>query len=284
MFKRNFVRLASMTVVVMALLFLPATPNQATDIGAGQVALALQAPPFVNVAVAAQANPAAFDLGAYLDQEAGISAYYKSPDAINLNQVASVFRTIEMTTTDFIIGSVPVPSYSQLEDAHVYVHRTGWILAYYFRSDPESKIIDMRTYRTNGSLNTTKLQNVLSVVATAAAAPFSGATYYDFRYPSATHILLIGETMTDGEYSFTINPPSSYGYSERGWAVICDNDTCGARPQWILDGVALWTGCAYCYGTISPDKLLPDVTHTFVLSSGTTYVSRGVIILTYRVP
>lgn len=144
MFKRNFFRLACMTVVVMALLFLPATPDQATNVAAGQVALALQAPPFVNVAHAAAASQGTFDLGAYLDQEAGISAYYKSPDAITLSQVRGQFRTIEMETPDFIIGSVAVPNYEEHFDVHVYVHNNGWILAYYLRADPVNKIIDVK--------------------------------------------------------------------------------------------------------------------------------------------
>ena len=93
MFKRNFFRLACMTVVVVALLFLPATSDQATNVAAGQVALALQAPPFVNVAHAAQISQAAFDLAAYLDQEVGISAYYKSPDAITLSQAKTACRS-----------------------------------------------------------------------------------------------------------------------------------------------------------------------------------------------
>ena len=95
MLTRNFFRLVCMAVVVMGLLFVPATPNQATNVAAGKVAVALQAPLFVNIARAAQANPAAFDLSAYLDQEAGISAYFHSPDAINLNLVRGQFRTIE---------------------------------------------------------------------------------------------------------------------------------------------------------------------------------------------
>ena len=93
--------------------------------------LALQAPPFINVARSEEASPTDFDLGAYLDQEAGISAYFHSPDAITLSQVRGQFRTIEMETPDFIIGSVPVANYIENFDAHVYVHTSGWILAYY---------------------------------------------------------------------------------------------------------------------------------------------------------
>ena len=63
--------------------------------------------------------------------EAGISAYFKSASPIALADVRGVFRVIEVETADYIIGSVPVPDYRGEYDAHVYVHREGWFVAYY---------------------------------------------------------------------------------------------------------------------------------------------------------
>jgi hypothetical protein len=125
----------------------------------------------------AQENPTAFDLGAYLDQEAGISAYYKSPDAITLSQVRGQFRTIEAETADYIIGSVAVPNHSENFDAHVYVHTTGWILAYYLRADPISRSL---MYILDNQYD--EVETVVSIIASAAGAPFTDVTYYDFRY------------------------------------------------------------------------------------------------------
>ena len=99
----------------------------AAALGAGKI-FTMHPPGFVRNA---QASTSDFDIAAKLDVEAGISAWFKSPDAINLNQVRSQFRTIELETTDYIIGSVPVAGYLETADAHVYVHRDGWILAYY---------------------------------------------------------------------------------------------------------------------------------------------------------
>jgi hypothetical protein len=279
MFKRNFVRLACMTVVVVALLFLPATSNQAPNVAAGQVALALQAPPFVNVADAAQASPAAFDLGTYLDQEAGISAYFHSPDAINLNLVRGQFRTIELETADYIIGSVPVTNYIEWFDAHVYVNVNGWILAYYLRADPTSKILDVKAR----TINTTKLKTVVGQIAGAAGAPFTDVTYYDFRYPNATNMLLVAEDEDNGN-SFTIQLPSNFGYFDRGWAMWGNG---GSNDYFKVDGVnkvggALSVDSAY-YGGLTVSELLPDVTHTIEAYSywASAY---GVLIIAYRVP
>ena len=111
--------------------------RQPSALANNSTSLQLQPPPFVQDAVSAEQAPAAFDIGQKLDAEAGISAYYKSPDEINLSQVKSLFRTIELETADYIIGSIPVPSNpEELFDVHVYVHKTGWILGYYLRDDP----------------------------------------------------------------------------------------------------------------------------------------------------
>lgn len=235
-------------------------------------AFALKAPAFVGVAHA-EGDAAAVDIGAQLDQEAGISAYFKSPDAITLSQVRGQFRTIETETADYIIGSVGVPNHTENFDAHVYVHKTGWILAYYLRVDPVSKIIDVY----GSTINTTKLKTVVAAVASAAGAPFTDVTYYDFRYPNATHMLFVAEDYNNG-HEFTIQLPSIYGYFERGWAL---NNFGGQSAYFQLDGVnltATWSGNAMYYGTITASQLLPDVSHTVVIDD------YGILVIVYRVP
>jgi hypothetical protein len=268
----NNIRTLSIAAVVAGLLFAPG-PISSTEplAGTGQT-LRLEAPPFVRTAYA-QENPTAFDLGAYLDQEAGISAYYKSPDAITLSQVRGQFRTIETETADYIIGSVAVPNHPENFDAHVYVHTTGWILAYYLRADPVSKIVDVY----NSTIDTTKLKTVVSIIASAAGAPFTDVTYYDFRYPNATNMLFVAEDIADG-HDFTIKMPSAYGYFERGWAL---HNFSGGSAYFLLDGVDLsevWGGNSMFYGTITASSLLPDIQHAILVDD------YGVLVLIYRVP
>jgi hypothetical protein len=237
----------------------------------------LKRPLFIDTAYA-EAGPAAvdtFDLGALLDQEAGISAYYKAPDDINLNQVRDQFRTIEMETADFIIGSVAIPNHPEHFDVHVYVNKNGWILAYYLKLDPVAKIVEIYTQ----NVNTTKLKTAVSIIAGAAGAPFTDVTYYDFRYPNATNILFVAEEHSNGN-NFTIKMPSTYGYLERSWALrdYYSGCSCGTfqlngttlNPAYNVDHIH--------YGVISASQLLPDVTHTI------TVVHYGVLVILYRVP
>ena len=215
-------------------------------------------------------------IGQKLDTEAGISAYFKSPDPIALSQVRPMFRTIETETTDYILGSIGIPNYAEEHfDAHVYVHKSGWILAYYLRNDPISKIIDTRAFSTN----TTKLNNVVAAVASTAGAPFTNAIHYDFRYPNATNMMLIAEDPTNGD-EFTIKMPASYGYFERGWA---SQYNAGLASYLKLNGAVLtsqYDSRGIQYGTITSAAMLPDTTHTIQLFQ-TFY---GVLIVIYRVP
>jgi hypothetical protein len=255
-------------VILLAALGLVKTP----DTQASAVAR-LHVPSFVSNANVTSKD----DIGTLLDEEAGISAYFKSPDAINLSQVRAQFRTIEDETGDYIIGSVAVPGYYESADPHVYVHRDGWILAYYKRLHPVGKIVDADAY----SITNTKLKTVVAAVAGAAGAAFADVEYYDFRYPNATHMMLVAEDSGDGNY-FTIQLPSTFGYFERGWAVRTSWNGLG----WCeIDGVSLpsdyWDSGTNRYGTIAAAELLPDVQHTVSVEYNGEWVA---LVILYRVP
>jgi len=87
-------------------------------------ALALQFSPFAEAR-----EPALSASASFLVEEAGITAHANLSQTIRLNYVQSAFRTIEVQSEDYLIGSVPVPDYPIEYDAHAYVHCTrtaGW--------------------------------------------------------------------------------------------------------------------------------------------------------------
>jgi hypothetical protein len=248
--------------------------SQPSQPASGKGVLPLQAPSFVNVAHAESAAPTA--VSAIVD-EAGISAYFQAPVSITISSVASLFRTIEFSNTDYIIGSMAVPNYDIYQDVHVYIHKNGYVLAYYLKGDPASKIFDWVSY--NGvSINTTKLKNVLAIVASTAGSSFPGATYYDFRYPNATNLMLIAK----GGGTFQINVPGAYVYYERGWSLYCTGQN---SASWWIDGAKIEDiGCGgLSDGTLTAAQLLPDVDHTIEVN---LWYSSGVggLALIYRVP
>jgi len=253
----------------------PGTPARADNV------FSLQPPPFVGIASAQEVSGASI-----IEDEAGISAWFQASSSINLDDVRDVFRTIETETADYIIGSVSVPNYDENWDVHVYVHKDGWVLAYYLAPEPAGKIFDWKAYHNSTRTNfTTKLESVLFVVADAAGVPFPGATYYDFRYPNATHLLLIGEWVhgyqTD---SFQVRLPGSFAYYERSWSLATEKY--GARYRLndveikYLDGTWLMS-----QGVLTAAQLPPDQYHTIEIwcELSSYYYAYGGLALVYRV-
>jgi hypothetical protein len=242
--------------------------SRPTQPASGNGVLPLQAPSFIGVARAEGAAPTA--VSAIVD-EAGISAYFQAPVSITISSVASLYRTIEFSNTDYIIGSISVATYNEWADVHTYIHRDGWVLAYYQKADPASIIFDWHNY--NGtSLNVTTLSQVLATVADAIGTPLPIPAYYDFRFPNANNLLLVAEKSEGGGNSFTIQVPSTFSYYERSWSTYNGNIR--------LDGTTLNNGCDWCiyYGTLTAAQLSADTIHTAQVN----YM--GGLALVYRIP
>ncbi len=235
----------------------------------------LKPPLFIQPAYALE-NPGAFEIGTKLDAEAGISAYTQTPDPINLSLARNTFTTIELDTSDYIIGSVSIPNYVGHFDTHVYVHKDGWILAYYLNTDPVGKIVDAKSL----SINSTKLYSAIATVAGASGVSFTNVFYYDFRYPNATNMLFVARDSSNGG-DYTITLPSSYGYYERGWAISYDS-----HGHFAVDGINLspiYTSDT-SYGTITASQLIPNTPHTIFVWHDYSYGTYGVLVIEYRVP
>jgi hypothetical protein len=249
--------------------------------GSPENVLDLQAPPFVDVARAESLSAASV-----ITEEAGISAWFQASTSIDLNNVKSAFRTIETENSDYILGSVPVEGYGESQDVHVYVHTDGWILAYYMASDPVGKIFDWRAYHDGGRTSiTTKLESTIALVATEAGVPYSSSdvTYYDFRYPNATNLMLIVEWVGGGSDSCEVNLPASFTYYERSWSL--GTSVYYYWAKYFLDGVEIertqhWVN----QGTLTASQLLPDQFHTIkIIGEGDGY-SYGGLALIYGAP
>ena len=81
--------------------------------------------------------------------EAGISAYFKSASPVTLADVRGVYRVIEVETADYIIGSVPVLDYPEERTTFMSMFiGTDGSVAYYLRADPVGKMIDWQTITT----------------------------------------------------------------------------------------------------------------------------------------
>ncbi len=247
--------------------------------GSPENVLDLQAPPFVDVAKAETLSAASV-----ITEEAGISAWFQASSGINLDNVRSAFRTIETETSDYILGSVPVEGYEESQDVHVYVHTDGWVLAYYLSEDPVGKIFDWQAYHEDERTSiTTKLENTIALVSTEAGVPYSSSdvSYYDFRYPNATNLMLIIEWVDYGDDSCEINLPGSFTYYERSWSLGASDGS----AEYHLDGVEIEDDSEWVnHGTLTASQLLPDQFHTIGLDEYGPGYGYGGLALIYGVP
>lgn len=269
-------------IVLVLLLALGARDGRGTPAITDNV-IHLQAPSFLEVAKADTKS-----IASEIEDEAGMSAYFQASSAIDLADVRDAFRTIEAETSSYIIGSVPVGDYPETEDVHVYVHTDGWIMAYYLAEDPVGKIYDWRAYHDGGRTNiSTKLENTIGVVASAAGVFFPSATHYDFRYPNANRLMLIVEWSYQEIDSCEVNLPSSFAYYERSWSL---GTVRGGAYE--LNGETIQSnssdGWRTSQGTLSVSQLPADQFHTIGVDAASMFDDHtygyGGLALVYQVP
>lgn len=244
--------------------------------------------------VIALANPSVPAAGSsFLEEEAGITCYTEVY-AVDLIEAERAFKNVEKKTNEYIVGSIGLRGYAESHDVHVYVDRTGWIVAYYLAKEPASKIIDWLDY-SGGIITSTKLEDALVKVTNALNVELPYVIYYDFRYPAATKIMIITDEEAGNEAeTFRMRIPSDYTVYSRTWSLAVHGDTASyayVEGALKIDGTELYSGRAsgkswsIWNGSITPTQLSPDTYHTVLVRNneqhgkGTSYVG---IVLIYK--
>jgi hypothetical protein len=161
----------------------------------------------------------------FLDEEAGISLYVNIGQSIDLAVAKTVYRALEKETADYAVGSVNV-STSENEDVHCFVHKNGWIVTYYLKGEPVSKIVDWNLWsQSTSKLTKNKLQVGLEKMAnTLGVWAVPSVSYYHFQHPNATKCMIILETLVgSGEDSFNVTIPNDIAVYERSWSHYAQN-------------------------------------------------------------
>jgi hypothetical protein len=156
----------------------------------------------------------------FLDEEAGISLYVNIGQSIDLAVAKTVYRTLEKETANYTVGSIALPGLSENEDVHCFVHKDGWIVTYYLKGEPISKIVDWNLWSQSASkLTENKLQVGLKQMTNALGKAVTDVRYYHFHYPNATKCMIIFETLVgSGEDSFNVTIPNDIAVYERSWS------------------------------------------------------------------
>ena len=258
--------------------------------GSGKGIIPLEMPLFVAVAEGSEVSGMRAGTN-FLDAEAGISAYTNVGEEIDLENAKAAFRTIEYETDKYIIGSVPLPDYPEYEDVHAYVHKDGWVVAYYLKDKPVGKIIDWKDYSTDEKIIGTKLEDGLNIACNAAGVPIRNIKYYDFRYPNADKLMIVADAQwTEGTDTFKIKLPSDFVFYDRSYShYTYDSD--GSTMKIDGNEVSSLGRCEdssrWKSGQLSPTQLSLDDFHTVSLWHSEYYSStKGhactAIVLIYR--
>ena len=162
----------------------------------------------------------------FLDEEAGISLYVNIGRSIDLAVARTAYRgDPEKENSDYLVGSVNV-SLSENEDVHCFVHKTGWIVTYYGKGEPLSKIVDWSLWSQSASkLTKNKLQVGLDKMTSILGVfPVPSMSYYHFQYPNANKCMIVFETLVGiGEDSFNVTIPNDLTVYERSWSHYAEN-------------------------------------------------------------
>ncbi|MFY1110638.1 MAG: hypothetical protein AB3K77_03005 [Methanosarcinaceae archaeon] len=188
--------------------------------------------------------------------EAGISAYVKAGDSIDINSAKPAFATIERETSDYIIGTVALDLHTEEEYPHVYVSTDGWIVAYYPRGRPSSWLFPWNEYN-GGKIPSTTLSKAVGIVADGVGGNTNDLKYYDFKYPDASKMMFIMESVTSGTNSFKVTIPTTFTTYVVDWSHYAVTSTSSYTPgssNVYLDGgtsfSAFGRGTKWDYGSL----------------------------------
>ena len=272
----------------------------------GKGVISLVAPPFIGVAGAAETagggGGGAPRAGTtFLEEEAGISAYVSVGQEINLEKAKAAFKSIETANESYIIGEIDLPRLPEFVDPHAYVHKDGWIVAYYSKYAPASKIMEWDGYD-GGVITTTTLADAIHIICDEIEVNYAiikdGIRYYDFEYPNANRIMLVTDMVSGTEYqsdSFNVEIPAECWLYEGSWSHYTSG--CFKYMPWCYSRLKIDTdtiselkdfdGTYYRYGKYTSKQLEADVLHTILIEHDTATGWKGttgvVTALIYRI-
>lgn len=228
----------------------------------------------------------------FLEDEAGISAY-STVSSVDLAAAATAYKNIEYQTGEYIVGSVALPNYKEIDDVHVYLHISGEIIAYYLRDTNVGHMIDWIAYHNTKKMMGSKLQTALEIVSSAMLASLTEVKYFDFRYPDAPRIKIIIDNVYSGTDTFRFKVPESYTIHSVSWShAVIDPGTSGtANSTFKLDDVGINSMSSIshdvwgiCHGDFSSVQVAPDVYHEVSISADYNDYAYVAIIILYTEP
>lgn len=168
-----------------------------------------------------------------------------------------------------------IEGYDTNDDVHVYIHKDGWVLAYYRSDEPASKIFDWKAYTDGSNAVPNKLTKALATAAGAAGVGVPATpSYYHFQYPEANRMTI---ALQSGRNSFTLRLPSGFTYYETSYTL----GTLGGELLINDVQVASRSSSGQISAKTSP-VLLPEKEHSIQVRSGYYDRAVGAVLVIYK--
>ncbi|MCK5176106.1 MAG: hypothetical protein KAQ92_00130 [Candidatus Aenigmarchaeota archaeon] len=163
---------------------------------------------------------------AFLQEEAGISAYVNIGESIDLNDATQAYNQMLNISQTHSLGIIRIANEGGIsDDIHVYVDTAGWIVAYLQKEEETAKMIQWSGINTsNPVFERTTLSDALSKICDAIDVNYSqikdNISYYDFKYPDADKMKIFTNTRTSAGYEYVnLFIPDSYELYEASYSL-----------------------------------------------------------------
>ena len=177
------------------------------------------------------------EAGAFPADEAGISAYLNVGQTIDLAKAKSALRGIQAEGDNYVIGIIELHGLPEEEFPHMYISMDGWILAYYSKFAPSSRIFQWYGYQ-GGPITTTTLQDAIARLCPTIGVNFiqvkGDVAYYHFNYLEATKVTIAVDTTEGMDDTFNYSIPlnvvlyeGSFSHYSRGDNSVLKDESYG---------------------------------------------------------
>lgn len=220
--------------------------------------------------------------------EVGISAYVDLGEEVDLARARSVFKGIEADEEEYIIGIVELPDSAEDMWPHAYVGRDGWLIAYYPKSEPTSRLFQWVGYQRD-VISTTTLKDTLVQMCQQMALDSSKAeqdlSYCHFQYPDATKLLFVVDTTDHDWDEFYYTVPRGLALYDASWshyahvtAGCCVSNWSGVRlndEEMSRTGTGTYVLC----GDVPNSHRLPDRRNTGAVGTGSGWAGLALLFI-----
>lgn len=215
--KSKFIPVLVVCLVITCFLNLLQQSQMDNESAAGSVFGMLSFP-----AWAATGEEQSVEESSFLKQEAGIAAYVKVDQAINIPQLRAAFKVVEQLSDTYLTGQINIPELNENWHPHLFVTHDGWIVAYHSRYEPTSIMLTTWITRADTTLTGTTLELAIREILRNAGISPSGimekVKYHHFQYPAADRIMLIREDEQLGNRDdFYLTIPVGLGILDASW-------------------------------------------------------------------